>query len=325
MNRKYSVFVATGSACRDRFCPAYNRAYTMDEMFDHVKSIPLISAIDLYMDKLFTDNIADIKRNLARTALPVASVAADLSGMDVYQKGAFASIDPGVRRQAIEDAKACVDYARAFGAPIMAMWPGQDGYDYLFQADYIRERTLFADALAELCDYAGSTRVAVEYKIKEPRTHSYIGSVATLLLMIQAVGAPNLGVVMDYGHAVLGYESPAEAVALCRMYGDRLMQIHINDNYRLWDDDMIVGSVHTLEYLEFLHWLRRTGYAGYIAFDQFPFREDARDAISESAEWLNCLETMLDRVDPGEIESVIQKQDAIAASRLMRRMLTGAR
>ena len=46
--------------------------------------------------------------------------------------------------------------------------------------------------------------------------------------------------------------------------------MHFNDNYRLWDDDMIVGSVHTIEYLELLYWLDRVGYDGYLSMDQYP-------------------------------------------------------
>lgn len=128
---------------------------------------------------------------------------------------------------------------------------------------------------------------------------------------------------LDYGHAALGYESPAKAVAMCSLYGNRLMHIHINDNYRLWDDDMIVGSVHTLEYLEFLYWLRRTGYNGYLTLDQFPFREDGREAVAESANWLDYLESLVGRADFGEIELTLAKKDAVAASRLMRRILSG--
>ena len=52
--------------------------------------------------------------------------------------------------------------------------------------------------------------------------------------------------------------------------------MHFNDNYRLWDDDMIVGSVHTIEYLELLYWLDRIGYDGYLSMDQYPYREEPR-------------------------------------------------
>ena len=216
MNRKYSAFLGTGSTSSDRFCPAYkDQPLTIEEKFDQMKSVNLLSAVDLYMDDDMIRNIAAIKKHSERTQLPIISVAVDVTGKKIYKKGAFSAIDPGIRRQAIADAKACVDYARELGATIVSMWPGQDGYDYLFQSDYIKERRLFTDGLAELCDYAGDLQVSIEYKAKEPRTHSLVGSVGTVLLMVKDVGAENLGVAMDYGHAVLGYESPAEAVALC--------------------------------------------------------------------------------------------------------------
>ena len=163
----------------------------------------------------------------------------------------------------------------------------------------------------------------MEYKIKEPRTHSYISTVGATLLMIEKIGLPNCGVALDYGHAALGYETAAEAVAMCHMYGDRLKHIHINDNYRLWDDDMIVGTVHTLEYLEFFYWLRRTGYGGYLVIDQFPYREDGRDAVSESAEWLDVLQEAAERIDEEEAKRVLAARDGVESSRFMRKVLFG--
>lgn len=323
MNRKYSVFIFNVASCNDRYCAAYGRDFTMDEMFDRVKSVPQLTAVDLVMNQMFLADKPGILRNLARTGLKVASVATDTFANPMYQQGSLTSLDSGIRAQAIADAKAAMDFAAEVGSDIMTLWLGQDGYDYIFQADYIREHRLLLDALGELCDYRKDINVTLEYKIKEPRTHCYVSTVGSTLLMCNQIGAKNLGVALDYGHAALGYESPAEAVAMCSLYGNRLMHIHINDNYRLWDDDMIVGSVHTLEYLEFLYWLRRTGYNGYLTLDQFPFREDGREAVAESANWLDYLENLVDRADFGEIELTLAKKDAIAASRLMRRILSG--
>ncbi len=323
MNRKYSVFIFNVASCSDRYCEAYGRQFTMEEMFDRVKSIDKLSAVDIVMNDMFLKNKIGIKQNLARTGLKVASVAVDTFANPIYQQGSLSSIDKKIRQQAINDTKDAMDFAAEVGCNIVTLWPGQDGYDYIFQADYIHERSLFQDALAELCDYRKDITLTLEYKIKEPRTHSYISTVGSTLLMVNTIGANNLGIALDYGHAALGYESPAEAVAMCKMYGDRLKHIHINDNYRLWDDDMIVGSVHTLEYLEFIFWLRRTGYDGYMTLDQFPFREDGRDAVEESAMWLDSFEKMMDSADFDEIESVIAKKDAIKASKLMRKILLG--
>jgi L-rhamnose isomerase len=158
----------------------------------------------------------------------------------------------------------------------------------------------------DVWEYNKDIDITLEYKLKEPRTHSYISTVGTTLLMLNDINCDNAGIALDYGHAALGYETPAEAVAMCHMYGNRLKHIHINDNYRLWDDDMIVGSVHTLEYLEFIYWLRKTNYKGYITLDQFPYREDGRDAVNESAVWLDWLESLIDNADSEKIEAVLR-------------------
>lgn len=325
MKRKYSVFIFNVASCSDRYCSAYGREYSIGEMFDRVKSIPLLSAVDLVMNEQFRNNIDEVRENIKRTGLKVASVAVDTFANPIYRQGSLSSIDTKIRDKAISDSKDAIDFAAELGCKTVTLWPGQDGYDYLFQADYIKERSLFQDGIAKLAEHNKNIDITLEYKIKEPRTHSYISTVGSTLLMINSIGAENLGIALDYGHAALGYETPAESVAMCKMYGDRLRHIHINDNYRLWDDDMIVGSVHTLEYLEFIYWLRKTGYSGYMTLDQFPFREDGRDAVNESALWLDCLENVIDNADMGEIDYIISRKDAIAASRLMRNLIFGKR
>lgn len=323
MERKYSVFIFNVASCSDRYCSAYGREFSMEEMFDRVKSIDKLTAVDIVMNDMFINNKEQIKKNLGRTGLRVASVAVDTFANPIYQQGSLSSIDDEIRNKAIADTKDAMDFAAEIGCNIVTLWPGQDGYDYIFQADYIKERQLFQDALSELCDYRKDITLTLEYKIKEPRTHSYISTVGVTLLMINTIGKDNLGIALDYGHAALGYESPAEAVAMCKMYGDRLKHIHINDNYRLWDDDMIVGSVHSLEYLEFIFWLRKTGYNGYMTLDQFPFREDGRDAVAESALWLDAFESIMDKTNTAEIEKVLAKKNAVEASKLMRKLLLG--
>ncbi len=323
MNRKYSVFISNVASCNDRYCAAYGREFSMDEMFDRVKSITLLSAVDLVMNKMFREDTDGILKNMERTGLKVASIAVDTFANPLFQQGSLSSIDKDIRNTAIQHSKEAIDFAAKIGCKTVTLWPGQDGYDYIFQADYIKERQLFADGVKELCEYNKDIDITLEYKLKEPRTHSYISTVGATLLMINDIGCENLGIALDYGHAALGYESPAEAVAMCKMYGDRLKHIHINDNYRLWDDDMIVGSVHSLEYLEFIYWLRKTGYEGYMTLDQFPYREDGREAVAESAEWLDAFERIIDKADMAEIDAVLAKKDAISASKLMRKLLLG--
>ena len=96
--------------------------------------------------------------------------------------------------------------------------------------------------------------------------------------------------------------------------------MHFNDNYAAWDDDMIVGSVHTVEYLEILYWLDRTGYNGWLSMDQYPYREEAAEAIGESVQWLKQFETIL-RESRSEIDQLIIQRDGVATSRFLRGVL----
>ena len=73
-------------------------------------------------------------------------------------------------------------------------------------------------------------------------------SAARTLLAIEDMGLDNVGVLIDFGHSMYGGESPAEALELC-LSRRRLIDIDLNDNFRSWDDDMTVGSVHPVETL----------------------------------------------------------------------------
>lgn len=321
MKRKYSVFLGNVGSCSDRYCQAYGDSFSTKELFEKVASIDLIAGVDLVATPDLMEDIGQIKNIIGDTELKVVSIAVDHFTQKIWRQGSFSSINPEIRKKAIEDTKQIMDLAAELNCNSVTIWPGQDGYDYSFQADYLTERTWFAEGVKEVCQYRGDIKVLLEYKMKEPRTHSYLNSASTTILVLNEINELNCGAILDYGHALLGYENGAESVAMFKKYGDKLKHVHINDNYRFWDDDMIVGSVHQIEFLEFFYWLRKTGYDGWLTIDQFPYREDGRDAVDESAKWLDALESLIDNVDINEIAETIAKKDAIASSRLMRKLL----
>jgi xylose isomerase len=163
----------------------------------------------------------------------------------------------------------------------------------------------------------------IEYKPKEPRTHCFISTVGKTLLLIEKVNKANVGAMVDVGHALEAYENTAESVALLQYFGKKLYYMHFNDNWRLWDDDMIAGSVHTLELLELLYWLDRIGYNGWYALDIFPYREDGVKAANESIAWIRGLHGLLDRIGRERIAEVITRGDAMDASAMIRQALLG--
>ena len=73
----------------------------------------------------------------------------DIAGNRAMGKGAYTSKDPAIRRSAIAHTKEVMDIAVELGCPLLNVWPGQDGYDYFFQADYIQEHGWMEEALSD--------------------------------------------------------------------------------------------------------------------------------------------------------------------------------
>ncbi|MFQ3547929.1 MAG: hypothetical protein SNJ56_06275, partial [Termitinemataceae bacterium] len=101
-----------------------------------------------------------------------------------------------------------------------------------------------------------------------------------------------------------------------------LEALHVNDNFRYWDDDMIPGSVHTLEWLELFYWLDRIGYDGWLSLDVHAFRENDKIGVArESVEWIRALEAAAGRLNKAEVSRILEAQDAVASTGLLRKAL----
>ena len=187
-------------------------------------------------------------------------------------KGSITNPDPRCA-PGPDPAHEATELAKELGCDYVKLWFGQDGWDYPFQVDYHDIWQLPVDGLRELVGAHPDIKFVIEYKPREPRNKIIFPNAARTLLAIQQVGLDNLGILLDFGHSLYGLETPADAAQLCIDAG-KLFAIDVNDNFRGWDDDMVVGSVHLVETFEFFHTLRRNNWDGVWQLDQFPFRED---------------------------------------------------
>ena len=200
------------------------------------------------------------------------------------------------------------------------LWFGQDGWDYPFQVDYRDIWKLAVDGLRELVSAHPEIKFVIEYKPREPRNKIIFPNAARTLLAIQQVGLDNLGILLDFGHSLYGLETPADAAQLCIDAG-RLFAIDVNDNFRGWDDDMVVGSVHLVETFEFFYTLRKNNWDGVWQLDQFPFREDSVGAAKAAIGFLKALHRALDNLDVQALRAAQASHDALAAQRLVQSVL----
>ena len=257
----------------------------------------------------------DVKAALERNGLRAIGVTPDIY-LREHQMGAFTNPDPAKRESARLIMQGAADAVRELGARYVKIWPGQDGFDYPFQVDYKELNRLAVEGMRDLARANPDLKFVIEYKPREPRTHMFWSSAAKTVLGIQAMGVDNVGVLLDFGHALFGGESPAEAAQLLIDHG-LLWGMDVNDNYRGWDDDMVVGTVHITEIFEFFHTLRKNGWEGVWQLDQFPFREDVVDNARTSIRFLKALHRALDRLDEDALAEAQAGQDPLAAQRVV--------
>lgn len=142
------------------------------------------------------------------------------------------------------------------------LWLGQDGFDYPFQVDHATVWQRELEGVQAMAGRNPEVRVCVEYKVKEPRLHMTIGDVAKGLLIAEESGCDNVGLTLDFGHALMCRENPAESATFC-LTRDKLYSLHFTDCYGESDDDLIAGSVHFWEMLELIHAVEKGGYNGW--------------------------------------------------------------
>jgi xylose isomerase len=307
----------------DRYATdAYGPPVSTLEGIARAGSVGSLSVVDINYPFDPGISVAQVKAALDAAGLRALAVTPAIYSRK-YQRGSFTNPDPVVRRQAIELCKEAIGIAKVLGSDYVKFWPGQDGFDYPFQADYLQLWDLTVQGMREVVTSDTSMNFAIEYKFKEPRTHITLSTAARTLLAIQDMGVNNIGIVMDLGHSLLGKETPAEELQLIARRG-RLRSVEVNDNWRDWDDDMTVGSVHLIETVEFLLALRRINWTGPILLDQFPFREDPVAAARRSIAMLQLLDSRLDRIDMAALRDAQARQDSLAAQDLIHKVILGA-
>ncbi len=321
VNHQFGTCLSTFGNCPDRFCPTGygGGANTLEEMLDLALKIEGCDGLELLAGRHVNDqNISDVAKMFRGRGLKICMVIPNLWGHAKWGKGSLAAPEADVRNSAIDEIKKAMDLAAALDCPYVDVWPGQDGFDYCFQADYTETWKWLRDGLAQCSQHNNKVRILVEYKPNEPRKHCFVARAAQVLLLLQDLD--DVGVLMDVGHALQAGENMAEAAALLHSYG-KLNYIHLNDNYRNWDDDMMVGSVHLVEYLELFYWLERLAYRGWLTLDIFPCREDGLQAANQSSRWIEALFRAVSRVGLDAFGKVIKSGDACKASELVRKAL----
>lgn len=306
----------------DRYATdGYGAPKSLLEMIDLAGQVRDLSVVDINFPWSADVSLEEVEAALARNNLSVIGITPEIYNRE-FAKGAFTNPDAGIRRRANEVCNQAADLVRRLGASYVKLWPGQDGWDYPFQVDHRELWRLSVEGIGQLASENPDLKFVIEYKPREPRVHMSYDSMSRTLLGIEAMSVPNVGVLLDFGHALYGGESPADSAQLAIDHG-RLFGMDVNDNLRGWDDDLVAGTVHPIELFEFFHVLRKNGWEGVWQLDQFPFREDCVEAANMAIDFLKHVDNALDRLDLTALQAAQSRQDAMAAQRIARKALFG--
>ncbi|ALN75172.1 sugar phosphate isomerase/epimerase [Aureimonas sp. AU20] len=296
------------------------------QMAERAATAKGLTDVDLNFPDHVTDEPGLVGRRINDLGLAINGLAMRYYTNPAFKLGAFTNPDKAVRREAIDLTKRGIDAARAMGADLMTLWLGQDGFDYNFQLDYAEAWDLEIDGIREVAEHDPACRVSIEYKPDEPRAHALLRDCATTLLAIQDAGCSNLGVTLDFAHALYAGEQPAYAAHLIHRRS-KLMGVHLNDGYAKRDDGLMVGAVHLRSTLELLRQIRRDGYEGALYFDTFP-DASGLDPVAEcetniaTVQQLLAVATRLDADNRlGEAQS---RQDGVASQSIVNQALIAA-
>lgn len=307
---KYAVGLWALGGAADRFLPSgySDRAARLKDVVQIAGSVDGLDGVEIISSQLDGIDLNDFKSWLGENNLTLTSILANTFGNRKYKLGSITHTDSKIRLEALDVCKKSVDLAGKLDCPMVNLWLGSDGFDYCFQIDYEKHWNMLRESVAEIASYNPDVKICLEYKLKEPRKYMSIGDVGKALYLSMQCG-DNVGVVIDFGHALMSKEKPGESVTLLCL-NNKLFNVHMNDAYGDWDDDLVAVSVHLQETIEFLYYLEKFKYDGWIGLDIFPFRMEGRRAAELCVKNLIGAEKILDRIDKKKLEEAMQTLDA---------------
>lgn len=302
----YALITGFLSQTKDRF-HVYNQPIDLPEKLRQVASIPRYSGVELVYPYEVGEPAATAEAVRA-AGLEFAAINVNVKGEPEFVDGGITSRSAAVRAKATRFIKEAKDFAEAVGAPRVTCCPLGDGFEFVFQEDYRAAWTRLIDAFGEAAAYKPEIPLMIEYKPKETRRQCYLNRAADTLVLINEIGIDSLGVTIDYGHSVYAGEHPAETLTMLH-YSGHPYYVHINDNDRSWDWDFFTGSHTFLEYVEFIYYLKRYGYEGFLTSDTHPTRWPTTEMFAINARLTTKIDALLDRLSLDEIQKQIENHN----------------
>ena len=311
---KMGIITGFLARTKDRF-HEYNAPLSLEEKFQLMTEIEGCDGVEIVYPYEVSDP-KETKALLKKYKLNIAAVNVNVKAEPEFRNGGLTSNRKEVRAKAVRFIKEAKDFAEAAGADKVTCCPLGDGYEFAFQYDYAKAWKALVETFGEAGSYKTAVPLFIEYKPSETRGRCFVDSAAKTLCLLNDLQVKEMGVTLDFGHSTYGNENPAEALVHLAESPYRVY-IHINDNDGRWDWDYFCGTKHFLEYVEFLHYLKKYKYRDYLTSDTSPTRWDIRGTFEANSRITNKIWKRLDEVDGGKIARLIAKGDYLETWRFI--------
>lgn len=308
MEIKQAIITGFMGKLKDRFCE-YQEVRTPVEKIAAVAKVKGAKGVEIVYPYELQD-LDVIKKALKKYHLGVAGVNVNIKGEPEFVKGSSGVNSKKLRNKAIQFLCEGMDVAKKLGADKVTCCPLSDGYDYLFQVDYQQAWKNMVSTFKEGARHRKDIALFLEYKGSETRVNCYLDTAAKTICMIHDIGEPNLGITIDVGHSLMVGETVAESVCLAQSHGIPFY-IHINDNNRKWDWDLIPATRNLWDYLEMFFYLKKFNYKGWVTSDMSPVRLDPVEAFSRTIETTERMIQLAKRLDSKKLFNLMRQEKTL--------------
>jgi xylose isomerase len=308
MRIKQAIITGFMGKLKDRFCE-YHETKTPEEKIAAVAKVKGAKGVEIVYPYELED-LEAIKGALKKHHLGVAAVNVNIKGEPEFVKGSSSVNPKKLREKAIRFICQAMDAAAELKTDKVTCCPLSDGYDYLFQVDYQQAWRNMVSTFKEAARHRKDIRLFLEYKGSETRVNCYLDTAAKTICMIHDIHEPNLGITIDVGHALIAGETVAESLCLAQSCGIPFY-IHINDNNRKWDWDLIPATRNLWDYLEMFLYLKKFNYKGWVTSDMSPVRLDPVEAFSRTIETTDKMIRLAEQLDSRKLFNLMGQEKTL--------------
>jgi fructoselysine 3-epimerase len=163
-----------------------------------------------------------------------------------------------IRQDTLTYVYQCADNAVLLGADYLLVCPAKIIYGQTIEDGWSR----MVDSLQNICEYVAQyAGMKVMLEPVNRQAFDLINTASDAVHMIEQVDYPDLGIILDSGHMHLEEGSVKEAIQIA---GNRLFQVHINDNDGQHQQNLIPGE-GTFNFQSFIAQLDEAGFDGFLS------------------------------------------------------------